>query len=354
LCHASPRAFLRTLSQAFTGEHGTLNLKELHVIVPTPIRLKLNDITVDRELQMRAEAKPEIVAEYAAAYKAGAKLPPLTIFYDGCSKRWLADGFQRYEAAKIAHEKIVHCEEFKGTRRDALLHAIGANGTHGARRTNADKRKAVLALLADTEWVKWSNREIAQRAKVSSTFVDGVKSENGIRGGANVCSEKKGASNGGKALQESPQCAKHKKSTPKKSENGDKPDENEEEFIPDEPDAATAPDATIPGSLPWLQAAYNIHHNTRALSAKLHEIIREWEALGQAAHPQIHEQSVTSHLKNAVAEIRMGQPYAVCPYCQGAGTCKDSYCGNVGWITKYKLGTVPDNMKANLLTVKDE
>jgi hypothetical protein len=42
---------------------------------------------------------------------------------------------------------------------------------------------------------------------ITPTIVDGVKSENGIRGGANVCSEKKGASNGGKALQESPQRA---------------------------------------------------------------------------------------------------------------------------------------------------
>jgi hypothetical protein len=291
---------------------------------------------------MRAEANPEIVAEYAAAYKAGAKLPPLTVFYDGCSKRWLADGFQRYEAAKIAHEKIVHCEEFKGTRRDALLHAIGANGTHGARRTNADKRKAVLALLADPEWVKWSDREIAKRAGVNNHLVSEVKAENGSSPTAQKTKPKKR-----KGLQESTPSATQK---PKEQNQ----DENEEEAIPDEPAVATAPDATIPGSLPWLQAAYNIHHNTRSLAAKLHEIIREWEALGQAAHPQIHEQSVTSHLKNAVAEIRMGQPYAVCPYCQGAGTCKDSYCGNVGWITKYKLGTVPDNMKADLITVKDE
>ena len=56
------------------------------------LRLKLSDIVVDKALQMRAEVNPEIIAEYAAAYKANAKMPPLAVFNDGKGKRWLADG----------------------------------------------------------------------------------------------------------------------------------------------------------------------------------------------------------------------------------------------------------------------
>ena len=37
--------------------------------------LKPSDLTVDHTLQMRAEVNPEIVAEYAAAYRAGTNLP---------------------------------------------------------------------------------------------------------------------------------------------------------------------------------------------------------------------------------------------------------------------------------------
>lgn len=44
-------------------------------------------------------------------------------------------------------------------KRDALLHAAGANDAHGIRRTSKDKRKAVMALLTDEEW---SGREIVR------------------------------------------------------------------------------------------------------------------------------------------------------------------------------------------------
>jgi hypothetical protein len=58
-----------------------------------------------------------------------------------------------------------------GTKRDALLHAAGANETHGLRRTNLDKRKAVQTLLEDKEWREWSDREIARQTKTSQPFV---------------------------------------------------------------------------------------------------------------------------------------------------------------------------------------
>lgn len=36
---------------------------------------------------------------------------------------------------------------------------------------NADKRKAVMLLLADAEWSAWSDREIAKQCHVSHRFV---------------------------------------------------------------------------------------------------------------------------------------------------------------------------------------
>jgi hypothetical protein len=38
-------------------------------------------------------------------------------------------------------------------------------------RTNADKRRAVMALLNDAEWAKWSDREIARRCAVGAPLV---------------------------------------------------------------------------------------------------------------------------------------------------------------------------------------
>jgi hypothetical protein len=40
----------------------------------------------------------------------------------------------------------------EGSRRDATLYAVGANASHGLKRTNRDKRNAVMVLLNDPEW----------------------------------------------------------------------------------------------------------------------------------------------------------------------------------------------------------
>jgi hypothetical protein len=63
----------------------------------------------------------------------------------------------------------------KGSRRDAILYAVGANEGHGLRRTPADKRKAVLTLLEDPEWSKWSSNAIAKACKVGHRFVDDMR-----------------------------------------------------------------------------------------------------------------------------------------------------------------------------------
>lgn len=88
---------------------------------------------------------------------------------------WLADGFHRVAAARQAGlvdiEAIVH----DGGRREALLHAVGANARHGLRRGNADKRRAVELPLADAEWGAKSSNWIAQTCGVSQPFVAQVR-----------------------------------------------------------------------------------------------------------------------------------------------------------------------------------
>lgn len=57
--------------------------------------LDLDLIRIDGGTQSRVELNQETVAEYCEAYKAGANMPPVIVFYDG-TDRWLADGFHRY------------------------------------------------------------------------------------------------------------------------------------------------------------------------------------------------------------------------------------------------------------------
>lgn len=67
-----------------------------------------------------------------------------------------------------------------GTQRDAIPYSVSANSKHGLRRTNADKRKAVLTLLNDEEWSEWSDREIARRCEVSNRVVSNYREESTV------------------------------------------------------------------------------------------------------------------------------------------------------------------------------
>jgi len=55
--------------------------------------------------------------------------------------------------------------------RDAILYSVSANATHGARRTNEDKRRAAHILFNDPEWCRWSNCEISRRCLIDEATV---------------------------------------------------------------------------------------------------------------------------------------------------------------------------------------
>jgi predicted nucleic acid-binding protein len=60
--------------------------------------IPLESIRIDGGTQIRLEIRTDVVQEYAELI---AKLPPITVFFDG-STYWLADGFHRYHAARMA------------------------------------------------------------------------------------------------------------------------------------------------------------------------------------------------------------------------------------------------------------
>jgi len=79
----------------------------------------------------------------------------------------------------FAHNKAgrgeIRADIRTGTQRDAILFSVGVNACHGKRRSNEDKKKAVLTLLNDEEWGQWSNSKIAEKCQVSHTFVNSIR-----------------------------------------------------------------------------------------------------------------------------------------------------------------------------------
>lgn len=135
----------------------------------------------DGGTQPRAVLDEETIFEYAMAMTAGDVFPAVVAFHDG-DAYWLADGFHRVNAALRAGVVLLPVDVRQGSQRDAVLYSAGVNATHGLRRTNNDKRRAVVRLLSDPEWSQWSDREIGRRCAVSHQFVNNLRSELSVNG----------------------------------------------------------------------------------------------------------------------------------------------------------------------------
>ncbi len=138
------------------------------------ITCQLSAINLGGGTQPRTSISEAVVSEYADAIRRGVELPPLECFWDGAT-RYLGDGFHRYHAHVQAGSVEVQVNQRNGTRRDAILFAVGANAAHGLRLTADDKRKAVRMVLEDEEWGQWSDRRIAEATNTSPTFVGKVR-----------------------------------------------------------------------------------------------------------------------------------------------------------------------------------
>ena len=70
----------------------------------------------------------------------------MIVFRDG-EKYWLVDGFHRFTAARKAGRTEIECVIYAGKLADARWFSYSANQTHGLRRSNADKVRAVTSAL---------------------------------------------------------------------------------------------------------------------------------------------------------------------------------------------------------------
>src|SRR6266852_2812245 len=104
--------------------------------------IALAAIRTDNTSQARVKLRASAVSEYARAMteqlaEGGLRFPPIVLFTDG-QNYWVGDGCHRVEAARQAKLAEIAAEIQTGTERDALLHSICANNSHGVQPTNAD------------------------------------------------------------------------------------------------------------------------------------------------------------------------------------------------------------------------
>ncbi len=95
---------------------------------------------------------------------------------------YLLDGFHRIEACKKNGKTHITANVVPITNEDdAVWWAAAANQSHGLRRSNADKLRALELVLSLDSSLELSDREIARRIGVSHTFVSVNRSKAGLK-----------------------------------------------------------------------------------------------------------------------------------------------------------------------------
>jgi hypothetical protein len=323
---------------------------------PEPIQqVPLTSILTDAACQARVQIRPGVVRDYRRAMveqigEGGLRFPPIVLFSDG-QHHWLADGFHRILAARAAGLSDFPADVRPGTERDALLFSISCNGAHGLPRTNADKRKAVTLLLADTEWSQWSDREIARRCQVSHKFVQKVRrSASGdgrqmrmrkVRRGAAVY-EMRAESNSSQ-----PAAPDRAVSTP---------------FEAPSTPATDRVGILLPSETAAAFASLSAFETIEKLHAQLAELV---DQLAQSPGGGAFQQHLVRKLKDGklkfcspelnivLKRLRSAMPYCgYCPRChakhQGRAHPACQLCGGRGWLSKREFELCPASERKQL------
>jgi hypothetical protein len=144
------------------------------------MKVKLQSIRLDGGTQPRKEIDEPLVQHYTEVLLEGKDtFPPVELWFDGKSY-WPSDGFHRFHAHKIAGFTEIEANVNQGTKRDAFLACLKANGKHGKPRTPDERRYVVQLALEDIELGEKTDVEIALICDVSSMTVGRVRKALGL------------------------------------------------------------------------------------------------------------------------------------------------------------------------------
>lgn len=302
--------------------------------------LKLDKIRLDGDTQSRVELDQEAIREYAILMQDGQDFPPLLVVFDGASY-WLVDGFHRRWAAVKAKLTKFKCEVVSGTRDDARWMSYGVNCNHGLRRSNEDKKRAVISALKHANGVKKSDRQIADHVGVSHTFVNKNRAKLESNGEIPQSSTRTGID--GRTIDTS-NIGLTVNGLRSETVSGSTPTQEPGPVVPN-PEPQPSEDAVgqeIPAKLRNVfTEAEQFATQSRALAA-----VKKWadEVSITAAGSYLHLQSFVGQLTAAQKQLKFEKPYAVCPYCL-AKKAKCEACKGRGFVTKPIYDGAPSEMR---------
>ena len=168
-------------------------------------RIKLQKIRLDGGTQPRKEIDEPLVQHYTEVLLEGKdQFPPIELWFDGKSY-WPSDGFHRFHAHKRAGFLDIEAVVNQGTKRDAFLACLKANGKHGKPRTPEERRYVVQMALEDIELGEKTDVEIAAICDVSSMTVGRVRKAMGLEKSNRVNQEGKSVNIAGRGPKPAPE-----------------------------------------------------------------------------------------------------------------------------------------------------
>ena len=135
--------------------------------------VEICSISFDEGTQIRARILTQVVNDYAEKMKARERFPLVELFRGEDNLLYIGDGWHRLLAAKKNGYHHFPANVRGGGRAAAIAHALKANIAHGARLTNADRRKKVLVALR--EYPGLSSNAIAEACALSESLVRSVR-----------------------------------------------------------------------------------------------------------------------------------------------------------------------------------
>lgn len=145
----------------------------------SPTMLKLSDIEIRPDMQVRVELDQDTVDEYAQHLDDGGELEPIHVFENDPPKNgdapkppvFAVDAHHRIGAYLKAERTKIPAFIHRGEEFEALEMAIQRNCHHGLRMGRQDKYKAVKMAIENAVLRRKSNKYLAQLCGVSPTFI---------------------------------------------------------------------------------------------------------------------------------------------------------------------------------------
>lgn len=138
---------------------------EVHVVELDRKLLRKDDKT-----QPRDKLDRKYIEDLVCDWGKGARFEPALAYYDG-QYYWLIDGYHREAALEKLNEAKILIEIHRGTLEDARWHSYSVNQHKALKRSNADKRRAIIGALKHPYGAGRSNVQIAEHCGVDEGTV---------------------------------------------------------------------------------------------------------------------------------------------------------------------------------------